>query len=118
MIDDYIGVKTLFHLAHAKDHVTITIISDNKAKPRLTLQEYQDYLIEDPGRIVTFLRSGNQVHDRYIVLDEGTKDMKVYHCGASLKDAGKKITTITMITDIDEYKLMVKRLLKSPSLVL
>ena len=60
----------------------------------------------------------NKVHDRYIILDQGTKDMKVYHCGASSKDAGRRITTITRIAGIDEYKNMIVSLLSNPSLIL
>lgn len=60
----------------------------------------------------------HRVHDRYIVLDEGTKDMKVYHCGASSKDAGKRITTITRIIDIDDYKTTIKAMMGNPALVL
>jgi hypothetical protein len=52
------------------------------------------------------------------VLDDGTKDMKVYHCGASSKDAGKRITTITRIMDINDYKATFKTLLGNPALVL
>lgn len=118
VVDDYIGVKTLQHLAHAKGSVTITIISDNAAKPRLTLAEYQDYLIENPGRNISLLQSLRQCHDRYIIVDEGAKDMKVYHCGASSKDAGKRITTITRILDLDEYKSTIRKLLTNPPLLL
>ena len=118
IVDDYIGVKTLQHLAHAKPAVKITIISDNNARPRLTLTEYQDYLTENPGRNITFLQSQRQAHDRYIVLDEGTKDMKVYHCGASSKDAGKRITTITRIMDIDDYKTTIRSMMANPGLTL
>jgi hypothetical protein len=118
VVDDYIGVKTLQHLAHAKPAVKITIISDNKARPRLTQAEYQDFLTENPGRNISFLQSLNQSHDRYIVLDEGTKDMKVYHCGASSKDAGKRITTITRIMDIDDYRDTIRSMLTYPILTL
>ena len=118
IVDDYIGVKTLQHLAHSKPTVKITIISDNKARPRLTQAEYQDFLTENPGRNISFLQSLNQSHDRYIVLDEGTKDMKVYHCGASSKDAGKRITTITRIMDIDDYKDTIRSMLTNPILAL
>ena len=118
VVDDYIGVKTLQHLAHAKPAVKITIISDNKARPRLTQAEYQDFLTENPGRNISFLQSLNQSHDRYIVLDEGTKDMKVYHCGASSKDAGKRITTITRIINIDGYKATIQSMLSNPILTL
>ena len=118
VVDDYIGVKTLNHLAHSKQNTAITIISDNKARPPLRLSEYNDFLTENPGRIIAFIQSANRAHDRYIVLDEGTKDMKVYHCGASSKDAGKKITTITRITDIDDYKNTIQNLLGNPPLIL
>ncbi len=118
VIDDYIGTKTLHHLAHSKKTVKITIISDNTARPRLSLTEYNDFVTENPGRSITFLQSMHRAHDRYIVLDEGTKDMKVYHCGASSKDAGKRITTITRIIDIDDYKATIKALLGNTALIL
>ena len=118
VIDDYIGTKTLHHLAHSKKTVKITIISDNTARPRLRLAEYNDFVTENPGRSITFLQSMHRAHDRYIVLDEGTKDMKVYHCGASSKDAGKRITTITRIIDIDDYKATIKALLGNTALIL
>lgn len=118
VVDDYIGVKTLHHLAHAKSAVNITIISDNKARPRLAQAEYQDFLTENLGRNISFLQSLSQSHDRYIVQDEGTKDMKVYHCGASSKDAGKRITTITRIMDIDDYKATIRSMLINPTLAL
>ena len=118
IIDDYIGTKTLHHLAHSKKTAKITIISDNAARPKLSLAEYNDFLMENPGRNITFLQSLHRAHDRYIVLDEGTNDMKVYHCGASSKDAGKRITTITRISDIDEYKPTIKAMLGNPVLLL
>ncbi len=44
--------------------------------------------------------------------------MIVYHCGGSSKDAGKKITTITRLADIDDYKNTIRALLSNPPLVL
>ncbi len=118
IVDDYIGTKTLHHLAHSKKNVKITIISDNAARPRLSLNEYNDFVTENLGRSITFLQSLHRAHDRYIVLDEGTKDMKVYHCGASSKDAGKRITTITRIIDINDYKAAINAMLGNPVHVL
>ena len=118
IVDDYIGTKTLHHLSHSKKYVKITIISDNAARPKLSLTEYNDFITENPGRTITFLQSLHRAHDRYIVLDEGTKDMKVYHCGASSKDAGKRITTITRLSDIDDYKTTVRSMLGNPVLQL
>ena len=118
VIDDYIGIKTLRHIAHSKNSVSVTIISDNAARPKLNLTEYNDFLTENPGKNIRFLQSLHRAHDRYIVIDEGTNAMKVYHCGASSKDAGNRITTITRIMHIDEYKATVKAMLNNPVLVL
>ncbi len=70
------------------------------------------------NKAVSKWESVNKVHDRYIVLDYGTKTMKVYHCGASSKDAGKKITTITEIKGGDVYRDIIKSLLTNPLLTL
>ncbi|MBR0091194.1 MAG: ORF6N domain-containing protein [Lachnospiraceae bacterium] len=119
VVDDYLGVKTLQNLTHAKAGVKITVISDNMAgRQRLRLSELNDFLTEYPGITLQFVQSGNAVHDRYIVLDYGTKDMKVYHCGASSKDAGNKITTISRVMDISAYKNTMKLLMNKPQLVL
>lgn len=118
VVDDYIGVKTLNHLAHSKANIALMVISDNRARPPLRQTEYNDFQIENPGRNIAFIQSAGRAHDRYIVLDEGTKDMKVYHCGASSKDAGKKITTITRLADLDDYKNTIRTLLGNPPLIL
>lgn len=118
IIDDYIVTKTLRHLAYSKKTTKITVISDNSARPKLSLSEYNDFITENPGRTITFIQSLHRSHDRYIILDDGTKDMKVYHCGASSKDAGMRITTITRINDIDDYKPLIKAMLTNPLLIL
>ena len=118
VIDDYINAKTLQHLLHSNPTVKLTIISDNKARPKLRRLEYDDYQRENPGRAIEFITTAGKAHDRYIILDYDTDDMKVYHCGASSKDAGKKITTITKLMDITGYVDMVKKLMVNPSLTL
>ena len=118
MIDDYLGVKTLQHLAHAKAGIDITIISDNKGYRPLRLTEYNDYLTEYPGTNITLIKTMKKAHDRYIILDYGTKAMKIYHCGSSSKDAGNKITTITEIKEVDIYKDAIKDLLANPPLTI
>jgi hypothetical protein len=57
IVDDYIGTKTLHHLSHSKKNVKITVISDNVARPRLSLTEYNDFITENPGRTISFLQS-------------------------------------------------------------
>ena len=117
IIDNYIGVKTLQHLVHAKPGVNITIISDNKHNG-LKLSEYNDFLTEYPNRSVDFIRAKDRAHDRYIVLDNGTAGMQVYLCGGSSKDAGKRITTISRFRDVDIIKRALNELLTNPPLIL
>ena len=118
VIDDYISTKTLQHLLHTKPTVKLTVISDNKARPSLRKTEYIDFQNENPGRSIDFVTTAKKAHDRYIILDYNTKDMRIYHCGASSKDAGNKITTITQIKDMTGYSDMIKDLLANPPLVL
>ena len=82
------------------------------------MAEYQDFRSEYPGRDVTFITTSNMVHDRYIILDHNTEEMKIYHCGSSSKDAGNKITTITQLKDMSGYSDMIKKLMTNPPLVL
>jgi K+-sensing histidine kinase KdpD len=58
------------------------------------------------------------LHDRYIILDFGTKNEKIYHCGASSKDAGNKVCSISSTADHDMYKPLIENLLTNPELVL
>lgn len=118
IIDDYLGIKTLNHLAQAKQGICIIIISDNKGSHPLKLSEYNDFLTEYPNTRISFVQSVNKAHDRYIILDNGFPTMKVYHCGASSKDAGNKITTITEIKGVDIYKNTIKTLMSNPVLIL
>ena len=118
VIDDYIGLKTLRHLAHAKKGVQITIISDNKGKTPLKLSEYSDFQAEYPDIKIKFITSSDKIHDRYIAVDFGRKNEKLYHCGASSKDAGRRITTIMEIKGIADYKITLESLLLNKELVL
>ncbi len=118
VMDDYIGVQTLNHLAKTKQGLLITIITDNKGSHPLKLSEYNDFLTEYPTKIISFIQACNKTHDRFIILDYGLSTMKIYHCGASSKDAGNKITTIAEIKRIDVYKNIIKSLLSNPILIL
>lgn len=118
VIDDYIGIKTLHHLAAAKKNIKITIVSDNKGRNPFRKAEYDDFEKEYPGRDITFIKALDKIHDRYIILDYGTDSIKVYHCGASSKDAGRSVTTITEIKDVADYKNTVARMLSNPPIVL
>ena len=63
-------------------------------------------------------KTGGIFHDRFIVIDYGTADERVFICGASSKDAGAKITAIVEDYGTAKYKSMIASLLKNPPLLL
>jgi len=46
------------------------------------------------------------------------KTEKIYHCGASSKDAGNKTTTIIQIEETELYHPMFDKLLKNPPMTI
>ena len=52
------------------------------------------------------------------MIDYDSSEERIYHCGASSKDAGKKINTITEIEDIVVYKDLIKKILNNQKLIL
>lgn len=117
IVDNYIGLKTLLPLKEAKKGVTCIVFSDNLTKG-LHQAEYEDYMAEYPDVSISFRKTGNQFHDRYIILDYKKKSEKIFHCGASSKDAGKRVTTITQIADKFLYYPLIDVLLANPPLIL
>ncbi len=118
LIDDYISSKTLQHLAHAPKGVSVNVISDNRSADKLRLSEFQDFSAEYSGLAISFTRSCGMVHDRYIVLDFKTDTARIFHCGASSKDAGSRMTSITELRDTAIYIEAVSNMLSNPPLVL
>ena len=118
IIDDYIGIKTLQHLVYSKNGILLTIISDNRGAHPLRKSEYDDYLTEYPGKEIRFLKTNNTIHDRFIVVDYGTKDARAYLCGSSSKDSGKKVTMIMEMKEPENIKEIVERFLHNPELKL
>lgn len=117
IVDNYIGVKTLVLLKDIPSSVEITIFSENVGKGLHTL-EYQDFCKEYPFRKIKFQKSGGEFHDRYIIIDWNTDKQRIYHCGASSKDAGQRITTISEVVDQVVYADLINKLLKNPILKL
>ena len=117
IVDNYIGVKTLVLLKDVPPSVEVIIFSDNIGKGLHTL-EYQDFCKEYPFRKITFQKSGGEFHDRYIIIDWNTEHQRIYHCGASSKDAGQRITSITEVIDQMIYTDLINNLLKNPVLQL
>jgi len=117
VIDNYIGLKTLVLLKSVKKDVKITIFSDN-IHHGLHKKELDDFIKEYPHIVIFFKKTDGILHDRYIILDFGTENEKIYHCGASSKDAGNKVCSISSTADHDMYKPLIENLLSNPELVL
>ena len=110
IIDDYIDVKTLQLLKAAKRGVSITIVTDNKAQNNINAT-----FIKDSGLRIQFKHNNNVFHDRFVILDYKTKMETFYHCGASSKDAGKRITAINKLGDGSGYYSPIDKALAGPS---
>ena len=117
VIDNYISLKTLVLLKSVPENVKITIFTDN-LKRGLHQKEFDDFCKEYPNVVISFKRTNGIFHDRYIIIDFATENEIIYHCGASSKDAGNKVGSITTIADNEIYKQLIENLLKNQELVL
>lgn len=117
VVDNYIGLKTLVLLKSAKPNVQITIFSDNVGKG-LHSAEYSDFCKEYPNIKVALKKTNGIYHDRYIMIDYGSADERIYHCVGSSKDCGTRIMSISQVEDVKLYKQIVADLQKNPVLVL
>ena len=117
IVDNYIGLKTLHLLKASKSGINVIIFSDNIGN-MLSMSDYNDYMVEYGYPTISFKQTAGKFHDRYIVIDYKSKSERVYHCGASSKDAGKRTTSITLADDNTYYHDMVDMLLQNPVLVL
>ena len=93
IIDDYVDIKTLNLLRYKESSVEVILFTKNKGnrKMRLSSSEIDDFNAEYAGLSI---RDNNECHDRFIVIDYKSDWEKVYHCGASSKDAGNKVCAI------------------------
>lgn len=119
-LDNYISIKTLRLLQDVKPGVQVTVFSDNTGN-KLHASDYTDFQTEFPAIPVTFKTTGGIMHDRYIVLDFDIDEERIFHCGASSKDAGKKITSITEYSETEVKSMfhdIVQKMLMNPALIL
>lgn len=121
IVDDYISIKTLRLLQDVQPGVAVNIFSDNVGK-HLHNSDRQDFQMEFRNISITFQISAGIMHDRFIVLDYGEPDERMFLCGASSKDAGiHKTTAIVELTSADMRISMhglIDKLKLNPALVL
>ena len=119
VIDNYIGLKTLELLRAARDKTEIIVFSDNvRNKDMLTKNILDDFRKDYLNVDLKLKIAGKKYHDRYIAIDYGTENETFYLCGASSKDAGNKISSITKIEESskDLYHTMFGRMLNNKDL--
>lgn len=92
IIDNYIDDSILAMLSKKKKGVDVVILTSNNSNIiKLDLQKFnKEYPTLKVART-------NKFHDRFIIID----NKELYHCGASLKDLGKKCFAISRIEDVD-----------------
>lgn len=119
VIDNYVGLKTLELLRAARDKTQIIVFSDNvKNKDMLTKNILDDFRKDYSNIDLKLKIAGKKYHDRYIAIDYGTENEAFYLCGASSKDAGNKISSITKIEESskDMYHDMFSKMLNNKDL--
>ena len=110
VVDDYMNAKSLQHLSQKADGVEVILFTENRKGGRgfLTNSLVTDFQNEYP---TIRIKPNPDCHDRLIVLDYGEETEKVYHCGESSKDAGKKLCAINQITETAIIHPVIDRLL-------
>ena len=114
IVDNYVDVKTLNLLRNVRKGVSVLIFSDLLGGSRMTDDMLADYRAARPDVSIDKKPAMHKFHDRYILVDFKTKSEKLYHCGASSKDAGNKITTIVRLDDVDAYRNMFEEVSEQP----
>ena len=91
LIDNYIDRGTLDILSHKRPEAKIQIIT-SKDGNTTTEKEIRTFRAQYGNLSI---ETTDKVHDRFLVLD-GTE---MYHIGASLKDAGRKLFQMDLVRD-------------------
>ena len=113
VVDDYVNTKTLQLLSQKQAGVEVILFTENGHGKRgfLTTEVVSDFVQQYSPLII---KPNPDCHDRLIVLDYGEGTELVYHCGASSKDAGKKLCAINQISETAMIHPVIDRLLSLP----
>lgn len=113
VVDNYVNTKTLQLLSQKQEGVEIVIFTEDGhgKKGFLSTAVVNDFLQEYPPLRI---KPNADCHDRLIVLDYGEPTEQAYHCGASSKDAGKKLCAINIIIETSMIHPVIDKLLLAP----
>ena len=98
IIDNYIDDSILKMLVKKNKNVEVMILTSTKSN--ISNLDIQKFNKEYPTLKIT---RSNKFHDRFIVID----NKELYHCGASIKDMGKKCFGINKVEDISGIKQII-----------
>ena len=104
------NTKTLQLLSQKKQGVEVILFTENGHGRNgfLTTTVVNDFAGQYPP---IRIKSNPDCHDRLIVIDYGLPTEQAYHCGASSKDAGKKLCAINKIENTTMIHPVMNRLL-------
>ena len=113
VVDNYVNTKTLQLLSQKQEGVEIVLFTENGhgKKGFLSTAVVNDFLQQYPPLRI---KPNADCHDRLIVLDYGEPTEQAYHCGASSKDAGKKLCAINIIIETSMIHPVIDKLLLAP----
>lgn len=97
IIDNYIDDSILKMLVKKNKDVEVVILTSNKSN--ISNLDVPKFNKEYP---TLKLAKTNKFHDRFIIIDE----IELYHCGASIKDLGKKCFTISKVENKEMLEML------------
>ena len=113
VVDDYMNTKSLQLLSQKNPGVEVILFTENGHGKRgfLTTSVVNDFLNQYPPLRI---KPNPDCHDRLIVLDYGLSTEQAFHCGASSKDAGRKLCAINKVESVQMIRPVIDALLKLP----
>ena len=113
VVDDYMNTKTLQLLSQKQSGVEVILFTENGhgKKGFLTNAVVNDFINQYP---TLRIKPNPDCHDRWIILDYKLPTEAVYHCGASSKDAGKKLCAINKMDSVQMIHPVIDALLLLP----
>ena len=103
LIDNYIDRGTLDILSH-KAKETRALIITSEVGNRVTPKEYQTFNAQYCNLTIN---TTDKVHDRFLILD----GREMYHIGASLKDAGRKLFGMELVNNPEIIRFVLENAL-------
>ena len=98
LIDNYIDESVLTLLLKRKKHVSATVYTMQMSNTfKLDLQKHNKQY--SPVAVNIYIKA----HDRFLIIDDN-----VYHVGASVKDLGKKLCAVSLLSCIDADEMIHK----------